>query len=160
MKTPEQERLLTDVLHDESYVAFRSELRQAMLRRLRAGRRRRLLRPLLAIAACVPAALAAHWWLQSRAQVSEPASAIATVRSVPLRPEQIVTTANAMRDVALVRSRAPEPSSVVATVTLPVEGLSDDELLALFKGRAVALVGTEGDRRLMLLDEQDRREDH
>ena len=153
MKTAEQERLLADVLHDESYIAFRRELGEAMLKSARARRRRRWTKPLLALAACVAITLTANSLLQTRAPVVVPASTVVTIRSVPLRPEQIVTTASAMRNLAVVHSRTPESLPVVSTVTLPVKGLSDEELLALFQGRAVALVGAGADRRLMFLDE-------
>jgi hypothetical protein len=154
MKTPEQERLLADVLHDESYMAFRAELRERMLKNVRARRRQRWVKPLLAMAACITMALTALWLQQSRAPVVAPVSSVVTVLTAPLRPDQIVTTAGAMLNVAVVRSRAPESLSVVSTVALPVEGLSDDELLELFRGRAVVLVGTGSARRLMFLDEQ------
>jgi hypothetical protein len=152
MKT-EQEGLLGDVLHDESYARFRSQLRETMLKSVRARRRRRWAKPLLALAACVAMVLTANSLLQTRAPRVAPASNVVTVRSVPLRPEQIVTTANAVRNIAVVHSRAPESLAMVSTIALPVEGLSDEELLALFKGRAVALVGAGPERRLVFLDD-------
>jgi hypothetical protein len=153
MKTAEQERLLRDVLQNKSYVAFRGELRETMLKSVRARRQRRWAKPLLALAACVAMVLTANSLLRSRAPVVAPNSSIMTIRSVPLRPEQIVTTATAVRNIAVVHSRAPESLAMVSTIALPVEGLSDEELLALFKGRAVALVGAGPERRLVFLDD-------
>lgn len=153
MRIPEQERLLTDVLHDESYVAFRAELRQAMLKSVRRRHRHRWMKPVLAVAACAAMLLTAQWLTQTRAPVTSSPSRVVTIRSIPLRPDQIVSTANALKPIGVVRSGMPESFSTVATVRLPVEGVSDDELLDLFKGRAVALVGAGSDKRLMFFGE-------
>jgi hypothetical protein len=156
MKTPDQERLLADVLLDESHQAFQAELRQTMLAEVRRVRRYRRMKPLLALAACVPFAFAVHWLLQGPAPQTVPArSGIASVRSVPLRPEQIVTTAKATRNYAVVSSRAAEPDlAIVSTVTLPDTGLTDEQLLELVKDRAVALVSLEGGKKLVFLDDE------
>jgi len=154
MKTPDHERLIGDVLRDESYDVFRAELRQKMLEEVKRVRRYRRIKPLLALAACVPLAFAAHWLLQSRALRPAQPNGIATVRSVPLRADQIVTTAQANRRVAVVASHSPDVAlATVSTVTLADTGLSDEELLNLFKGRAVALVSFESGKKLVFLDE-------
>ena len=55
------------------------------------------------------------------------------------------------------KSANPPPSALVnAEALIPgtsIEVLSDEQLLALFKGRPVALVGPAGHQRLLLLDE-------
>lgn len=156
MKTPDQERLLADVLLDESHQAFRAELRQTMLAEVRRVRRYRRMKPLLALAACVPLAFAVHWLLQGHAPQTVPAGGgIASVRSMPLRPDQIVTTAEATRNYAVVSSRPAEPDlAIVSTVTLPNTGLTDEQLLELVRDRAVALVSLESGKKLVFLDDE------
>ena len=81
------------------------------------------------------------------------------VRSIPLKPDQIVTTANNSPNVVLVQSRNIEVMSanfeVVRTIgELPPDVLTDEQLLDLFKGRAVALVDLGSGKKLVFLDEE------
>jgi len=160
MKTPEQERLLRDVLNeDETYGAFRARLRQTMLAEVRrqAGSRRG--KQLLAMAACLAVALTLLGLLQPRNSNDTPPAGVAIVRSSPLKPEQIVTTANHSPNVVLVLSRNTFVMSAnfeaVRTVgELPPDVLTDEQLLDLFKGRAVALVNLATGKKLVFLDEE------
>src|SRR5438093_2933142 len=138
MKTPEQEHLLADVLHDQSYLDFRAQLRQTMLGELRRQRRTRRTKQLLALAACVTLALGVQWTLALRHQTHVRPAPIASVRSVPLKPEQIVTTAGHASALAMVESRDLELNSVRFGIvepraTLPADTLTDEQLLDLFK---------------------------
>jgi len=160
MKTPEHERLLRDVLNeDETYGAFRAQLRQAMLTEVRRGRGSRRGNQLLALAACLAIALTLLWLLQPRNPNHSQPAGIAIVRSIPLQAGQIVTTANHHPNVGLVQSRNIEVMSanfeIVRTVgELPPDVLTDDQLLDLFRGRAVALVDLGSGKKLVLLDEE------
>jgi len=160
MKTPEQERLLRDVLNeDETYGAFRAQLRQTMLTEVRRQARSRREKQLLAMAACLAVALPLLWLLQPRNSNDTPPAGVAIVRSSPLKPEQIVTTANHSPNVVWVLSRNTEVMSAnfeaVRTVgELPPDVLTDEQLLDLFKGRAVALVNLATGKKLVFLDEE------
>ena len=166
MKTPEKDRLLAEVLNDESYAAFRAGLFEdtlAELRRRRAARRRRRW---LALAACVPIAVGLYALL---APPTPPAnhlsSTVAVVRTVPLAEHQIVTTATITPQAAAARVKvvlvttAAANIEVVRTAGQAMQTLTDKQLLDLFKGQPVALVTIRpGERRLILLndDEQPR----
>jgi len=159
MKTPEQEHLLRDVLNaDESYNAFRARLRQTMLAEVRRTHRSRG-KQLLALAACVALAVVPLWLLQPRNSGNTHTTGVSIVQSIPLKPDQIVTTANHSPHVTVVESRNIEVISanfeVVRTIgELPPEILTDEQLLDLFKGRAVALVNLATGKKLVFLDEE------
>ena len=160
MNTPEQERLLRDVLNDsETYSAFRAQVRQAMLTELRRGHGSRRGNQLLALAACLAIALTLLWLLQPHHSNDTPHAGVAIVRSIPLKAGQIVTTANHHPNVGFVQSRNIEVMSAnfeaVRTVgELPPDVLTDEQLLNLFRGRAVALVDLGSGKKLVLLDEE------
>lgn len=158
MKTPEQERLLSDVLHDQTYLDFRAQLRQTMLGELRRQRRARRSKQLLALAACLALVLGVQRILTFNHQTNVQPTRIAVVRSVPLKPGQIVTTGLHASALAMVQSHDLELSSVrfgiVETrAVLPTDTLTDEQLLDLFKGRAVALVSSSRGKQLLFLDE-------
>lgn len=158
MKTPEQERLLNDVLHGESYTGFRTEVCETMLAELRRQRRARRMRQMLALAACILLALALHWLVQLPDRVPPSYAGVPIVRSVPLRPDQLVTTVGHGQPFAVIQSRdiqlAAVQMEIVRTVAeLPANTLTDEQLLDLFKGRPVALVSLDTGKRLLLLDE-------
>ncbi|HMJ65041.1 MAG TPA: hypothetical protein VK615_06795 [Candidatus Binatia bacterium] len=159
MKTPEQERLLGDVLYDESYAGYRTQVRERMLGEVRRHRQLRRTKQLLALAACLAVAAGAHWIFTFRHPTNPQLDRVAVVHSVPLKPEQIVTTARHASGLAVVGSRDMEVSSlrlgIVETVArLPADTLTDEQLLDLFKGRAVALVNLANGKTLLFLDEQ------
>lgn len=63
--------------------------------------------------------------------------------------------------IALVVTQRPRPTSVVTATAAPlnttkISVISDDQLLALFADRAVALVGTPGAQQLIILDAAER----
>ena len=158
MKTTEKDRLLMDVLNDESYAAFRAGLFDSMqveLRRQRAARKRRFA---LALAACVPIALTLYLLLSARTPSSDHAPGVTMVHTVPLAANQIVRTA-AMNSpatitephVLLVSTRATD-TEILHSSGQSTEMVSDQQLLDLFKGQPVALVTVgPGERRLVLL---------
>jgi hypothetical protein len=159
MKTPEQERLLGDVLCGESYTGFRAQVREQMLGEIRRCRLFRRTRQLLALAACGAMVVGAQWVFTFRQTTKSKPGGVTMVRSTPLKPEQIVTTAEYAGALAVVGSRDMEVSSlrlgIVETVaTLPADMLTDEQLLDLFKGRAVALVNSANGKTLLFLDEQ------
>jgi hypothetical protein len=59
-----------------------------------------------------------------------------------------------VREVASIKqtSATPTPSPAPAAETTKVKIISDDELFALFPGRAMALVGKPGEQQLVFLD--------
>lgn len=157
MKTPEQERLLHDVLHDEGYAAYRAELCERMLSAVRRERRWRRTRQSLALAACVSFALTLHWIVQHRHTSVSPSGRLAVIRTVPLKADQIVTTAGHAAGLTVVQSPNIELSSarfdVVRTIVeLPTDTLTDEQLLELFKDRPVALVHSGSGKKLFFLD--------
>jgi len=158
MKTTEKDRLLKDVLNDESYAAFRAGLFDGMqveLRRQRAARKRRFL---LALAACVALGFTLYLFLSPGTPSSDHAPGVTMVHTVPLAANQVVRTA-AMSSPATIT----QPHVLLVTTTATnieilhssgqsLEIVSDQQLLDLFKGQPVALVTVgPGERRLVLL---------
>jgi hypothetical protein len=160
MKTPEQEHLLRDVLNeDATYTAFRAQLRQTMLTEVRRGRGAGRGKQLLALAACLAVALSLLRLLQPPPSANPPPPGVVILRSTPLQPGQIVTTRNHNPNVQVVQSSNIEILSagfeVVRTVgELPADVLTDEQLLDLFKGRAVALLNLATGKKLVFLDEE------
>ena len=123
MKPLEREKLLDEILADDNL----AQLRQASLREglglLRRQRRRRL-----ALRAAVPAMavcmLGLGLWVNSR---------------------------HTQAHLAMIRP--PQPARSSGESAGRVRYLSDDELLALFPNRPVALVGRPGRQRLVFLDQ-------
>jgi len=163
MKTTEKDRLLKDVLSDESYAAFRAGLfdrLQVELRRQRVARKRKLV---LALAACVPIAFALHLVLSPRTSSSARPPGVTVVHTLPMAAGQLVRTA-AMNAPATLT----QPHALVVTTSASVELrssgqwlelVSDQKLLELFKGQPVALVTVgPGERRLLLLNAEKRTE--
>ena len=150
MKTPDQVRLLRDVLHEESYVAFRNELRKNALADLRRQRRAAWRRPLLALAACVPFLAGLVFWLATRPSGENGSiPACSLVRSAPLTKEQLVTT----RSAPFVEVVHTDAQQFIA------EQISDEQLLGLFRGHSLALTVTgPGTKRLLFLDARDQSE--
>ena len=158
MNTTERQRLLRDVLEDEAYCAARNEIvagvvTDAQRRRARDAWTRRA----LALAACVP--IAAGIYIGLLQLGSSKASDVTIVRTQALRPEEIVRTASSQRfsgngkEVLIVKTGGEAVEFVRTGRT--TEELSDQELLALFKGRPVALVSVSAnERQLILLDNE------
>ena len=123
-KRVEHEELLADVLSEnESWRAATLEQGLATLRRVRS--RRRTVRLTMAFAAPL-LVLAAVLVLQNRRVVS----------------------------LQVAEQNEGQSAHVVKTIEgTPIRVLNDEELLALFKDRPVALVGEPGNQRLILLDE-------
>ena len=71
-------------------------------------------------------------------------------------PILVLAAALLVRNFQVGNSTAAAPQVVEREETIPgtsIQVLSDEQLLALFKGRPVALVGPAGHQRLLLLDE-------
>ena len=164
MKMSEKDRLLNDVLRDESYIAFRTNL----LGGLRAGLRQKRIsgtrRKLLALAACIPFALGIFLIMTGRPRPLPSRSAtLSVVRTVPLLPDRIVTTATAKMqspsistEIVFVTNAGSE-IEVVRTGSSPTQTLNDEQLLDLFKGRPVALVFVApNERHLVVIDEDQK----
>jgi hypothetical protein len=160
MNTTEKQRLLRDVLENEAYCAARNEivagvLADAQRRRARDAWTRRA----LALAACVP--IAAGIYIGLLQLGSSKTSDVTIVRTQPLRQEEIVRTATGLGAIGngkklLIVKTGGETVEFVHT-SRTTEELSDQELLALFKGRPVALVSVSAhERQLILLDNDER----
>lgn len=126
MNNTDRETLLNDVLAGENLESFRQSSLAAGVIYLRRRRRRVLAvrTGFLAIAVCAAACWLA--WPDHSAQVSQLAK---TATESPASPE------------------APSESSG------KLHFINDDELLALFPNRSVALIGKPGNQRLIFLDQ-------
>ena len=82
MKTPEQDRLLDDVLRNESYVAFRAELHQKSLAEFRRQRWVKTRNQLPALAACVPVILGLYLLLTTRTGTTTKAQPVVATDAV------------------------------------------------------------------------------
>jgi len=130
-----------------------------MLAEVRRRRRFRRARPLLMMAACLTVAVTLLCLLPMRETPSPASASTLLVRSVPLRPEQIVTTARHTPNIVTVRSGKIELMTASLDVIrtfgeLPSTALTDEQLLDLFNGRAVALVTFTTGKRLVFLDQE------
>jgi hypothetical protein len=130
MKHPEHDRLLNEIVTGEELADFREASLQHALDAIRQQRRRQRFVRLCALAA-VPIVVA-----------------FGIVFSRSPKP--------ALRETAV--SKAPPVAvSSAQTRTAPVKFISDDELLALFPDRPVALIGKPGQQQLVLLDQPAKR---
>ncbi len=164
MKTSDKERLLNDLINDESYLAFRAGLRESLARDLLCERASSRRYKLLLVAACVPMAIGL--WLYPAMQtgrVRDSASKTSIVRTIPLQAERIITTAGAsdkslsISPRVLVISTSATQIEIVHSASKPEESLTDEQLLAMFKGQPAALVFiAPNERRLVLPDEEAR----
>ena len=130
MKHPEHDRLLNEIVTGEELADFREASLQHALDAIRQQRRRQRFVRLCALAA-VPIVVA---------------FGIVIGRS-PKTPVREIAGSNAS-PVAV--SSAPPRSA-------PVKFINDDELLALFPDRPVALIGKPGQQQLVFLDEPAKR---
>jgi len=161
MKTPEKDRLLTEVLNDAGYAAFRAGLFEDTLAELRRRRAARSRRRLLALAACVPIAVGLYALLAPPTPpANHSSSTVAVVRTVPLAGDQIVATAamtlspTTTQGKVMLVTTAGANIEVVQTAGQAMPMLTDQQLLDLFKGQPVALVTiSPGERRLVLLND-------
>ena len=166
MKTPEQDRLLDDVLRNESYVAFRAELYRKSLVGFRRQRWVKSRNQLLAVAACVPVILGLYLLSTPRTATRTNAqSAVATIRSAPLSKDQIIKTAGLTATLVATASGDLQPAVQPARVEFVRTGdrlesfvtISDEQLLDLFPGRPIALVSRGlGTKTLVFLDGDDQ----
>jgi len=157
MKTTEKDRLLKDVLNDESYAAFRAGLFDGMLVELRRQRAARRRRSLLALAACVPIAFALYLLLPPRTPSSGHSQSVSIVHTAPLTADQIVRTSVMNSPATITQPRTLLVTTVPTNIEIlhssgqSLETVSDQQLLALFSGQPVALVTVgPGERRLVL----------
>lgn len=165
MKTREKKRLLKDLLNDEDYRAFRAELFERLYLRLQPRRTHNVRRRIIGLAACVPIAIALYFLIAKRTPPADQnPSTVSVVRTVPLPPDQIVST----RAMKAERSAPFSEVVFVSTTTAEIEfvhtapglaeSLTDDQLLDLFKGQPVALVFVApNERRLVVLDQSESR---
>jgi hypothetical protein len=161
MKSSEKDRLLTDLLKDEAYLAFRGELFGTLARDLRRQRQARSIRKWFAVAACVPILFGAYLFLNRHASDGTHAPGIAVVRTMPFNPGNIVVTAKAQGQTAslprvLVVSTEAGEWQVIRSPNDATETLTDEQLLDLFKGQPVALVQVApNERRLIFPSESE-----
>lgn len=153
--TPDEKDLLASVLADESDGAFREAQRQ---RWLRAGARRRGWRRLRVAGAFGVIVVGVAGWLGWHTGAGDRlrAAIAAAVKS------QQVTSAARIAEVrtsaSTIRIVSTEPQSVEFVETrsaqATVREISDEELFALFPGRAVAIVGSGTGHAQLILPEQ------
>ena len=162
MRTTEE--LMRDVMHDESYLAFREGLKADLTRQLRRQRAARFQRLLLAAAACLPIAAGLILFRSGpevRPSRGEPSSALPRVHTVALEPECFIVTGST----GLISANSESPTStprlsvmpgkfqMVRTAAQPLQLLNDEQLLDAFRGQAVVLAYDGWGRRQLLLPE-------
>ena len=130
MKHPEHDRLLNEIVTGEELADFREASLQRALTAIRQQRRRQRFVRLGALA--VVPLLAALGIVFSRS---------------PKPPLQKIAASNA----------SPVAVSSAQPRTAPVKFINDDELLALFPDRPVALIGKPGRQQLVFLDKPAKR---
>jgi len=130
MKHPEHDRLLNEIVTGEELADFREASLQHALTAIRQQRRRQRFVRLGALAG-VPIAVA-----------------LGIVFSRSPKP--------ALREIAA-SNASPVAVASVQPRTAPVKFISDDELLALFPDRPVALIGKPGHQQLVFLDKPGKR---
>ena len=130
MKHPEHDRLLNEIVTGEELADFREASLQHALTAIRQQRRRQRSLRLGALAG-VPIVVA---------------FGIVFSRS-PKTPVQEIAPSNA----------SPVAVSSAPPRTAPVKLINDDELLALFPDRPVALIGKPGQQQLVFLDQSAKR---
>lgn len=128
MNRLDQDRLLRDLFGGEELSTFRQASLDQGLALLRQRRRRRRLALRVCALACLPLALAAG----------------AFVRQAILASTEHLRT---------VSSPALSGSSATARLA-PIKFISDEQLLDLFPGRPLALVGRPGHQQLVFLDRE------
>ncbi len=134
MNDSKQDPLLDDLLAGEEAASLRESSLEQMLSSVRQRQRQRQTRR-IAVLAAVPALLAlALVAMRPTAPVTQLAG-----NSTP-------TTGGATARVARVESTSGEEA--------PVHFISDDELLAMFPGRPVALIGPPGHQQFVFLDQK------
>jgi hypothetical protein len=146
MKTPDQNDLLKEILADDSLAAMREQSLNQGLAALRGRNRRRRARRMGAMVA-VPALVIAAILVFNRAPENAKVAEVNPVAKT-ITPLTIPTTAPAVTPSAAV---ATEAATSDAPQPLAKE-MSDEELLALFPGRAVALIGPPGRQQLVFFD--------
>jgi hypothetical protein len=134
--SPEQHRLLADVLGEET--GFREALLGETLRLARRRRHWRQVWHGLAGLAALALVVMGGWWARQPKTLNVVSTiACPVVCTQPLRPEEIVSTRPLMSDLRIA-SAATVP--IVSTVLGSYREIGDDELLALAAPRVAALV--------------------
>lgn len=135
MKRRQPEDLLQEIFADDALAALREESLAAGLAAQRDKRRARALRT-TALAVVPLAILTAALLLRTKPEIPAPAPRIVAAATVPTREPAI------------------KIYPVVSAKDLPpVATISDEELLALFKDRDVALIGSAGHQKLVVFDQ-------
>ncbi len=129
--------LLNELLSGEEAAAYRAASLEQMLAQARDRRRQRQTRR-LAVLATVPALLVLVLVF------TRPPAPVTQVAG-----NESPSTATATADVATAESAAAKDGATVRFI-------SDDELLNLFPGRAVALIGPPGQQQFVFLDQKRR----
>lgn len=130
MNDPKLNPLLNELLcGDEAEPCRAASLNQMLASARRRQRQRRTRRT--AVLAALPALLGLAWFASHR-----PAPETGLV--APVHPSSRAATTHVAQ------------AAATSSETAPVRFISDDELLSLFPGRAVALIGTPGHQTLVL----------
>lgn len=159
MNTP-KDRLLTEILVHESYATFRAQLLDKSLVEVRRRRWMHRGNQLLALAACLVIMGCLALVVLRTPGPGQAKFPGGTVRSVPLTSREVVNTTGLMA--TLVNTTpggfARADIEVVRTRTQPSGPyfISDQQLLAFFAGRPIALVNHgAGNKQLWFLNPED-----
>ena len=128
MKRHDQDKLLREMLTGEELSEFR---KASLAGGLAAVRRRRRFRRAAQAGAVVVLTLLVSLGIVHQHRSRTPVREVASIKQTPAMP-------------------APSPAP--SAETAKVKTISDEELFALFPGRAMALVGKPGEQQLVFLD--------
>ena len=128
MKRPEQDRLIGEILTETSLTKFRQASLDHTLTQLRQRQRNKRAFH-FCLLATVPILLVIAFWLTISREANPSLTAIS---DVPYSDPSVV--------------------AIPATKSAPVKPISKEELLALFPGRPLALIGAPGEQQLVFLD--------
>lgn len=126
MKRSDQDQLLQELLTDAAWSKFRGDSLEQTVRALR-QRQRTTRFARIGLLALAPVLVSLGLWINFRA------------------PNVTVTRQEISSPPPIVEIRPTRPAE-------PVEQITKEELLALFPGRALALIGPPGERQLIFFD--------
>jgi hypothetical protein len=164
MHSFDRERLLTEVLEDQSYEEFRTRTFELVRRELR--RRRTAWRPWLTIAAAL--VFIAVFWTLSKPKETKHAGPsavpelpsgpkISTVPYVLTQPLQVSDVIRSVHDKGVVVETGSVPCPalrIVHTRTTSPQLISDAQLLAYFAKQPAGFINRPGGREFVLLEQR------
>lgn len=168
MPSSEKEKLLQDILNGADYERFRADVLRASTHEFRRHHRKKSVRVVLGLAACLSAVvlsasvlLMAHRsnplpaaqtgrFTPAPSQLTKPA-VFEIVQSQPLPDSMVVRSVQDRRKVIDTIPLPPHSSLVFQTSQVRVPELDDSELIALFSRQPAGFIAYGHERRFILL---------